>query len=83
MAQDLLRGREDERAMPFRDIKQFDAETLRSMTQAFDAACDRLGADENERAEVAAAIIQLAAMGERDPGKLFSLAIEALDVSGL
>jgi len=53
------------------------------MTQAFDAACHRLGADENERTEVAAAIIQLASMGERDPGKLFSLAIEALDVSGL
>jgi len=68
--------------MPFRDkIQQFDPETLRNMTQAFDAACDRLGADEKERAEVAVAIIQLASMGERNPGKLFALAIEALDVS--
>jgi hypothetical protein len=70
--------------MPFRDIKQFDAETLRSMTQAFDAACDRLGlgADDPERGELAAAIIELASMGERDAAKLFSLAVEALDVSG-
>lgn len=67
--------------MPFRDIKQFDPETLRAMTQAYDAACERLGADEKERAEVAAAIIELASMGERNPGKLFALAIEALDVS--
>jgi len=34
-----------------------------------------------ERVEVAAAIIELASMGERNPGKLFALAIEALDVS--
>ena len=68
--------------MPFREIKQFDPETLRSMTQAFEAACDRLGADDKERTEVAVAIIQLASMGERDPGKLFSLAVEALDVNG-
>jgi len=66
--------------MPFQDIKQFDPETLRNMAQAFDAVCDRLGADDKERSEVAAAIVQLAAMGERNPGRLFALAIEALDV---
>ena len=65
--------------MPFEDLKQFDAETLRNMTQAYNAACDRLRADENERAEVAAAIIELASMGERDPAKLFALTVETLD----
>ena len=67
--------------MPFRDVKQFDTETLRNMTQAFDAVCDRLGlaADDPERGTVASTIIELVSMGERDPAKLFSLAIEALD----
>ncbi len=39
--------------MPFRDIKQFDSETLRNMTQAFDAACERLklAPDNPERGE--------------------------------
>ena len=68
--------------MPFRDIKQFDAETLRNMTQAFEAVCARLNADDSEKSEVAVAIIQLASMGERDPGRLFALTIEALDVNG-
>ena len=67
--------------MPFRDVKDFDADALRNMTQAFDAACDRLGLgpDDPQRAELAAEIIELAARGERDPGILFSLAVQALD----
>ena len=68
--------------MPFRNITQFDAETLGNMTQAFDAACDRLGlsADNPERADLAAKIIELASRGERDPGRLFMLVLEELDV---
>ena len=68
--------------MPFRDLEGFDADTLRSMTQAFDAACSRLNLepDDPQRGELAAQIIELAARGERDPGRLFSLALEALDV---
>ena len=71
--------------MPFEDIKQFDSETLRNMTQAFDAVCSRLGleADDPERGDVALAIIELASMGERDPAKIFSLAIEMLDVNSM
>jgi hypothetical protein len=68
--------------MPFRDVKGFDADTLRNMTHAFNAACDRLGLgpDDPQRAELAAEIIELVARGERDPGTLFSLAVQALDV---
>jgi len=70
--------------MPFRDIPNVDAETLRTMTQAFDAVCDRLGigADDPERGEVASTIIELVSIGERDPAKLFALALETLDVGG-
>ena len=67
--------------MPFRDIKQFDLETLQKMTQAFDAVCDRfkLEPDNPERSHLATVIIELAGRGERDPAKLFALAVEALD----
>jgi hypothetical protein len=67
--------------MPFRDLKGFDSETLRNMTQAFDAACARLGLgpDDPERGEVANVIVELAWRGERDPAMLFARAIEALD----
>ncbi len=70
--------------MLFRDIQNLDEETLRSMTQAFDAVCDRLGlrADDPERGEIAATIIELVSVGERDPAKLFSLTVEALDAGG-
>jgi hypothetical protein len=68
--------------VPFRNIKEFDAETLRNMTQAFDAACDRLrlGPDDPLRADLATAIIGMAAAGEREPGKLFARVIEELDI---
>jgi len=68
--------------MPFRNVEGFDADALRNMTQAFNAACDRLGLgpDDPQRAELAAEIIELAARGERDPGMLFALAVQALDV---
>jgi hypothetical protein len=68
--------------MPFRDTKGFDLETLGKMTQAFDAACDRLKleADDPARGELALKLVELASRGERDPAKLFVLAIESLDV---
>jgi hypothetical protein len=68
--------------MPFRNIKEFDAETLRNMTQAFDAVCDRLklAADDPLRGDLATKIIELAAAGEREPGGLFARAIEELDI---
>jgi hypothetical protein len=67
--------------MPFRDMKRFDNETLRQMTQAFDAACARLELrpDDPERDELAKVIVELASRGERDPAMLFARAIEALD----
>ena len=67
--------------MPFRDIKGFDRDVMRNMTQAFDAACDRLRLqpDDPERDELAKVIVELASRGERDPAKLFALAVEALD----
>jgi len=68
--------------MPFRDLEGFDDDTRRAMTQAFTAVCSRLSLepDDPERQEVAAQIIELASRGERDPGKLFALAMEVLDV---
>jgi hypothetical protein len=68
--------------MPFRDVKGFDDDTLRAMTQAFNAACDRLGlgSEDPQRAELAVEIIEIAARGERNPATLFSLAVQALDV---
>jgi predicted GNAT family N-acyltransferase len=67
--------------MPFGDIEGFDNETLRQMTQAFDAACARLELhpDDPERDELAKVIVELASRGERDPAMLFARAIEALD----
>ncbi|MCX7312788.1 MAG: hypothetical protein WCG92_20770 [Hyphomicrobiales bacterium] len=67
--------------MPFRDIKQFDSDTLRGMSQAFDAACDRLKLDPDnpQRGDLAFKIIELASEGERDPAKLFAFAVEVLD----
>jgi hypothetical protein len=53
----------------FRDIQNIDEETRRL----------RLAADDQERGDVASTIIDLVARGERDPARLFSLALEALD----
>jgi hypothetical protein len=68
--------------MPFRDIQEFDSQTLRAMTQAFDACCERLrlAPDDLQRGDLAAKIIELAATGERDAGRLFARALEELDI---
>jgi hypothetical protein len=68
--------------MPFRNIQEFDSETLRTMTQAFDACCERLklDTDDPQRGELASKIIELASMGERDPGRLFARALEEFDI---
>jgi hypothetical protein len=66
---------------PFRDVENIDDETRRNMTQAFDAVCDRLKLDEDDplRGKLADEIIALVSIGERDPARLFALAIEAID----
>ena len=67
--------------MPFRDLKNIDEETRRNMTQAFEAACGRLGLDTDDplKGKVAGEIVALVSLGERDPAKLFALTIEAID----
>ena len=52
------------------------------MTQAFAAACDRLGLDNDDplRGKLADEIIALVSIGERSPAKLFALAVEAIDL---
>ena len=51
------------------------------MTQAFDAACVRLKLAEDDplRGKLADEIIALVSIGERDPARLFALAIETID----
>ena len=65
----------------FRDVENTDDETRRNMTQAFDAACERLNFDEDDpmRRQLADEIIALVSIGERDPARLFALAIETID----
>jgi hypothetical protein len=64
--------------MPFRDVQDIDYDTRTNMTQAFEAVCERLklAPDDTERSEVAFKIIELVSRGEKDPGKLFALALE-------
>jgi predicted GNAT family N-acyltransferase len=70
--------------MPFQKVEGFDAEMRLRMTQVFDMACERLGFDPDhlERAKLARVIIEFASRGEHDAGKLYSLAIEAIDQAG-
>jgi hypothetical protein len=67
--------------MMFQDVENIDDETRRSMTQAFDAVCDRLRLDTDDplKGKLADEIIALVSIGERDPARLFALAIEAID----
>ena len=66
----------------FRDVQNIDDETRRNITQAFEAACDRLKLDLDDpmRGKLAREIIALVSIGERDPARLFTLAISAIDL---
>ena len=66
--------------MPFRNYSQFDSETLKKMTAAYDAVVQRLGlqSDNPLTGKLAAKIAALAADGERDVGKLSEQALLGL-----
>ena len=70
----------DSSAMPFRDFKDFDGQTLKAMTAAYDAVVARLGIkpDDPLTSKLAAKIVDLAKAGERDPGKLTEQALIGL-----
>lgn len=58
--------------MPFRNYTQFDTETLKAMTAAYDAVVARLKLEPNDprTGRLAAKIVMLASDGERNVGKL-------------
>jgi hypothetical protein len=66
--------------MPFRDYSVFDADALKAMGAAFDAAIVRLGIrpDDPLTSNVAARIAALASEGERDPNILCEGAVVGL-----
>jgi hypothetical protein len=63
--------------VPFRDYSGFNAETLRIMTAAYDAAVAKLHIknDDPRTGKIAAKIAALAADGERDPANLCERAL--------
>jgi hypothetical protein len=67
--------------MPIRTFTQpgaFDPEAIAAMTEAFDAACEKLGdIDQVEvaREVIAGRIIAAARLGERDPARLLEAAL--------
>jgi hypothetical protein len=67
--------------MPIRTFMQpgaFDPEVIAAMTEAFDAACEKLGdIDQPEVARelIAGRIIAAAKFGERDPARLLEAAL--------
>jgi hypothetical protein len=66
--------------VPFSDYSGFNAETLKIMTAAYDAAVAKLGIKPSDplTSNLAARIAALVAGGERDPGKLCDQAIAGL-----
>jgi hypothetical protein len=68
--------------MPIRTFTQpgaFDPEAIAAMTEAFDAACEKLGdIDQPEVAgeRIAGRIIAAAKLGERDPARLLAAALQ-------
>ena len=58
--------------MPFRNYTQFDTESLRAMTAAYDAVVARLKPQPNDprTGRLAAKIVTLASDGERNVGNL-------------
>jgi hypothetical protein len=71
--------------MPIRTFVQpgaFDAEATAAMTEAFDAACEKLGdTDQPEvaRGVIAGRIIAAARLGERDPACLLEATLRKSD----
>ena len=66
--------------MPFRTVTDLDAQTLRTMTAAYDAVVARLNmkSDDPRTGPLAAKIVMLARAGERDVGKLIEQALIGL-----
>jgi hypothetical protein len=68
-------------AMPIDSFMQpgaFDSETVAAMSEAFDAACEKLGdTDQPEvgREAIAGRIMAAARLGERDPARLLEAAL--------
>jgi hypothetical protein len=71
--------------MPVRSFVEpgaFDAEAIAAMTEAFDAACEKLGdTDQPEvtREVIAGRIVAAARFGERDPARLLAAALRKPD----
>jgi hypothetical protein len=70
--------------MPFRNYAQFDIETLRKMTAAYDVAVTRLNikSDDPMTSRLANIIVELASTGERDPDKLCEAALRRARQAG-
>ena len=66
--------------MPFRDYSGFNADTIKIMTAAFDAAIAKLGIETTDprTSNIAARIAAMTSEGERDPAKLCDQAIAGL-----
>ena len=66
--------------MPFRAVTEFDTQTVRDMTAAYDAVVARLALKSNDPrlGLLAAKIVELAKAGERDVGKLIEEAAAGL-----
>jgi hypothetical protein len=67
---------------PFAQLGAFDAEATAAITEAFDAACEKLGdTDQPEvvREVIAGRIIAAARFGERDPARLLEAALRKPD----
>ena len=71
--------------VPFRDYSGFNAATLRTMTEAYDAAIAKVGIKgaDPRTSKIAAKIAALAADGERDPVKLCDAALAELQPPSL
>jgi hypothetical protein len=66
--------------MPFRDLTDFDSQTLQNMTAAYDAVVARLDIKPGDplTSRLAAKIVGLVKAGERDLGKLTEQALTGL-----
>jgi len=70
--------------MPIHSFLQpgaFEPETVAAMSEAFDAACEQLGASRRESARevIAGRIVAAAKLGERDPVRLLEAALSKPD----